>query len=211
MGYTKLFSKRSRQDLENYNVNIYALICPKSNEIKYVGKTHYTLIFRLSKHLLLKSGNSRKRIWIDDLAKENLKPSIKLLQISNRLNWKTDEKKWILFYGKEKLLNDIAGGGGMVKGVNNYLNEFEKYLLDTYSKTTTTNYKCYVSKFLKHFNRITRSPIDINSCQIRNYLLLIKDLNTRKVSHSALSLFYKQIIKQPNKLKFIKYEYKNMV
>ncbi len=77
--------------MENIEVKIYLLIDPITEEIRYIGRTKNTLSIRLSGHL--SKANSRvfkthKDNWILNLKNKKLKPIIKLLKISNRLDRK---------------------------------------------------------------------------------------------------------------------------
>lgn len=58
---------------------IYALIDPRSNDIKYIGVTSDPRQ-RLKSHLS-EVGNIRKRRWIRELANEGLKPSMKIIEV----------------------------------------------------------------------------------------------------------------------------------
>lgn len=61
---------------------IYALIDPRDNSVRYVGKTHRTAHRRLRRHLAecyLKADTYKDR-WIRSLLKENLEPEIIVLQ-----------------------------------------------------------------------------------------------------------------------------------
>lgn len=77
-------------------LRIYALVCPFTYEIRYVGKTKLTLKKRLSAHIRYKSNNNAsKKYWIENLKKRNSNPLIILLEITDNLNDKELEKKWI--------------------------------------------------------------------------------------------------------------------
>tara|TARA_R110000868_G_scaffold328122_2_gene589042 strand:+ start:2439 stop:3227 length:789 start_codon:yes stop_codon:yes gene_type:complete len=96
--------------------NIYVLIDPKTNEIRYVGQTVKQLSVRLNSHIYRakNSGNktTHKNTWIKSLLKEELKPIIKLIDVVDENHWKEIEKNYISSY-KEKgcnLLNISEGG-----------------------------------------------------------------------------------------------------
>jgi hypothetical protein len=61
---------------------VYALIDPRTGEVRYIGKTHRKPAWRLQRHMapyeLL--GNSHKEHWIRSLLKEGLKPTIHILE-----------------------------------------------------------------------------------------------------------------------------------
>lgn len=93
--------------------NIYVLVDPRNNNIKYLGKTIKPLNKRLSAHLSDKS-KSKKSSWIKSLLSQNLKPIIRLVD-SIESDWEFWEEYWITnlkLLGIE-LLNHTNGGEGM--------------------------------------------------------------------------------------------------
>ena len=93
--------------------NIYVLLDPRNNNIKYLGKTTKTLEKRLSGHMTDKTIN-RKSSWIKSLKSQNLKPIIKLIDMVED-DWEFWEEYWISnikMLGIE-LLNHTNGGEGM--------------------------------------------------------------------------------------------------
>lgn len=187
---------------------IYGLVCPISQGVKYVGKTKYSLKSRLGRHLSAKHPTSKKDKWIFDLKKDNLTPSIVLLESTFDKRWEKHEKKWILHFGIENLLNENLGGAGGRNGNDNrYLDLLKSKLLESKSKNTTRNYLSCIGLFLK-YHSFCVSPSHVNAKQVLEYLTTIKNINSRKLMLTSLKFFYKEIISQPNKLKFIKYEYR---
>ncbi|MBK3841724.1 GIY-YIG nuclease family protein [Paraburkholderia aspalathi] len=94
--------------------SIYVLRDPRTNEIRYVGKTIQTLQTRLAGHLF---DSAKKRThrdkWISHLLLLGLKPQIE--EIERTLgNWAERESFWILFYRRAgaKLTNHTDGGEG---------------------------------------------------------------------------------------------------
>lgn len=73
-----------------------------------------------------------------------------------------------------------------------------------YAQTTRGNYRSCVTSFLYKFKDAT-SPKHISSDDILKYLLEFKEGNTRKHNHCALKVFYKRVIHQPFKFRFIPY------
>jgi len=77
---------------------IYKLVCPITNEVRYIGRTKLALKIRLSHHLR-EIHNPFKYIWIDNLRKQNKKPVI--IQIEMFADKETAykrEKFWINHY-----------------------------------------------------------------------------------------------------------------
>jgi len=93
--------------------NIYVLIDPRDNQIKYLGKTIKPINKRLNSHMIDNS-KSRKSSWIKSLKSQNLKPIIKLIDIVED-EWQFWEEYWIInlkMLGID-LLNHTNGGEGM--------------------------------------------------------------------------------------------------
>ena len=92
----------------------------------------------------------------------------------------------------------MEGKGG--KYVENYQRDLK---FKNYSELTIKNYSCQIWMFLNYFK--VAQPKDINQNQIKDYLITIVNINSRKHSHSAIKLFYKLTIKQTRKFDFIEY------
>lgn len=77
-------------------LKIYALLCPNTYEIRYIGRTKLTLQQRLICHLHdgMKA-NASKAYWIMCLKQKGLIPIITLLQETSNLNDNKLEKMWI--------------------------------------------------------------------------------------------------------------------
>ncbi len=92
-------------------IKIYTLSHPITNEIRYIGKTKYSLNDRLCKHLLTLENNHRGK-WIRNLLKQDLKPVIELIEECEEINWKWVEKYWISQFKtwNFRLVNFTEGG-----------------------------------------------------------------------------------------------------
>jgi len=109
--------------------NIYELIDPITNEVRYIGKTTSPINNRLSAHIYeAKCGIiSYKCNWIRKLLQENLHPVAKLIETVSSDNWIEREKYWILNYKKagHKLTNLTEGGEGAT-GIKPTIESIEK-------------------------------------------------------------------------------------
>lgn len=99
------------------NVTIYCLIDPRTNEIRYVGKTCSSLKERLRQHLGQSCGNGHKQAWLQQLKNLKLKPIIETLEIvigSDDKDWQELERFWILYlkFIGGRLVNLDSGGIG---------------------------------------------------------------------------------------------------
>ena len=94
-------------------VYIYALKCPKTNVIKYIGKSHVPKR-RYIEHLSKSRSDKCKSIplyeWINELLSSNLKPVLEILEECESEIWKKKEKEWIAKFGLSNLLNVNDGG-----------------------------------------------------------------------------------------------------
>lgn len=97
---------------------IYALIDPRSDAIRYIGFTSLKLGARMSAHLwAAKRGRGRSRVlgWIRGLLKTGLRPRIVLLEaIEDGSCWQEREIAWIALAreGGADLCNHAVGGQG---------------------------------------------------------------------------------------------------
>jgi hypothetical protein len=93
---------------------IYALLDPRNNEVRYIGKT-INPKRRLVEHL-----NDSKReynyraMWIKSLLKENIKPLIKFLKICPLSDFVKYETEYIQLYKNGKLTNSDETGQGSI-------------------------------------------------------------------------------------------------
>ncbi len=100
-------------------VFIYGLYDPRTDELRYVGKT-LNLKIRLFGHLKEKE-RTHKNNWIASLGRIGLKPIIKPLEVienSNDLDWQDRERWWIRWAieSGHPITNIDAGGrSGMLK------------------------------------------------------------------------------------------------
>jgi hypothetical protein len=95
-------------------VKIYALIHPKTKQIKYIGKTKHKLNVRLSQHISDKNSKTYKFKWISQLKKLELTPDIILIEEVDEHSWKEKETMYIELFKSlgYKLTNTSKGGEG---------------------------------------------------------------------------------------------------
>jgi len=94
---------------------IYGLVDPRTNEIRYIGKTQQSPSTRLRAHMLDRS-NCHRVHWLRELAALGLEPDIVLLEaIEGAWPWQESERYWIAKYRNEgaRLLNLTDGGEGL--------------------------------------------------------------------------------------------------
>lgn len=92
---------------------IYALCCPFTQEMRYIGKANNPKI-RFSKHKSLAGNNYDKNEWIQSLIILKTLPIIKILEEVTFDTWKEKEKSYIKKYRElgYKLLNISGGANG---------------------------------------------------------------------------------------------------
>lgn len=93
---------------------IYALLDPRTNEIKYVGKSDYPKA-RYKTHCK-RTDNKHLMNWIKQLKRENLQPSLMTLEECDNSIWQERERYWIKYYREQgcKLTNLTDGGDGTI-------------------------------------------------------------------------------------------------
>ena len=96
---------------------IYALTDPRTEQVRYIGKTSHALDWRLKKHIA--AARTRKGTyllhWLRQLQDEGLSPDIQLLTMVAKVRWQETERAWIAF-GRERgwpLTNSTEGGEGL--------------------------------------------------------------------------------------------------
>jgi hypothetical protein len=105
-------------------IKIYTLTDPRTNQVRYVGKTKQLLKFRFNNHYTLYNHKYYKACWIKSLRSLNLKPIIEIIDEVEENNWKFWEQYWISQFKTWgfKLTNMTNGGDGMLgyKNKNKY-------------------------------------------------------------------------------------------
>ena len=91
-------------------VFIYGLRCPKTDQIRYVGKSINPRV-RYSRHITEKSDYHRNR-WINKLKSEGLKPELVVIDEVYDKNWKEAEINYIRLFKSfgADLVNKTSGG-----------------------------------------------------------------------------------------------------
>jgi predicted GIY-YIG superfamily endonuclease len=98
--------------LSDETIYIYALTCPDTGDVMYVGKTQ-DLTQRVRGHLCDKEKTNPKAQWIKSLLEQDKLPGLAILEEVPLSNWMEAEKSWIRHYRSinENLLNVMDGGG----------------------------------------------------------------------------------------------------
>jgi hypothetical protein len=107
---------------------IYALLDPRDNQVRYIGKTTNPKN-RLSGHITeCKKDNVThyRAMWIKSLIREKLKPSIKFLKICPLSEFSKYEAEYINLYKNNKLTNSDETGQGNVNRVKDVIDRMLK-------------------------------------------------------------------------------------
>lgn len=99
---------------------IYALVDPRTSEIRYVGKA-FDPQKRLCGHMrdsVLARYRDKRTSWLKALKSAGLKPLIVILEVVAESEWQECEKKWIAHFraAGTNLTNTQDGGEGQSKG-----------------------------------------------------------------------------------------------
>lgn len=93
---------------------IYALVDPRTNEIRYVGKSDNPEKRLSYGHMKCIGRNKYKNNWIKQLLKLNLQPSLMILEECENEEsvWSAREKYWIKYYREQGCdLTNLTDGG----------------------------------------------------------------------------------------------------
>lgn len=91
-------------------VSIYALIDPRDETVRYVGKTTCPEL-RLIGHLESAGPETRKSRWLAELSGVCLRPRMVILDNVSAARWESVEKRWIAFYAERGSLYNVEVGG----------------------------------------------------------------------------------------------------
>jgi len=95
--------------------NIYVLIDPRTDMVRYVGKAN-NIIQRYKAHInKARDKNTHKRNWVEQLKKEGLKPIIEVVDVVPVDNWVFWEAYWVSQFRTWgfDLMNYTNGGDGL--------------------------------------------------------------------------------------------------
>lgn len=93
-------------------VALYALLCPKTGEVRYIGKAKDPYK-RYAQHLR-ESGRLRRQLWISKCLREGRAPGMRVLCWVPENQWEDEERRLIAEHRTPSLLN-IADGGNQPK------------------------------------------------------------------------------------------------
>jgi len=89
--------------------------------------------------------------------------------------------------------------------ISNLLKNYERDLkVKNYAQNSILNYLSQIKLFLTYFKN-KDSAKHISSDEIKDYLLTAKEVNSQRHMHSAIKLFYKYTVIQPQKFSHIEY------
>lgn len=139
-------------------VSIYCLKDPRTDIVRYIGKTKKTIKYRLSKHMSDK-GSYKKCTWIKSLKKIGLKPIIEIIDEVTEQNWKEAERAYIRFFKScgALLVNSKDGGDG-----GNLSSESIKKITDKQKKKEVYQYDL-CGNFINEFISISDAARKTNS------------------------------------------------
>jgi len=96
---------------------IYALIDPRDNTVRYIGKTSSPQ-HRLRQHIEQES-KGRKFKWVTEMKASGVLPRMEILERVPIFEWEAAERRWIAFYSNHgSILNVEIGGRGYLHRYN---------------------------------------------------------------------------------------------
>lgn len=170
---------------------IYSLICPKQNQVRYVGQTTRSLTKRLASHVAelnrrIKTDKrlSHKDNWLKQLKLENLLSQVTITLIEECSISALDEREmfWIAKYKKTSPLTNIQEGG----------QKHHKHSIETKQKISIANAGSNNGMFGKRYKRNKKQIKKIRDAMVASdkfqmsrksieYRKKISDLQTRPV------------------------------
>lgn len=92
---------------------IYALIDPRDDRIRYVGKAS-NIKRRFSQHCSIQREKNHRANWLTKLRSLELEPTLKIIEECGGSNWSERETYWIRYYRELgcDLVNATGGGEG---------------------------------------------------------------------------------------------------
>jgi hypothetical protein len=96
------------------NVFIYALSDPRTNQIRYIGKSNNPYNRYSNHYNSARDKNTHKRNWINNIRKDGLRPELIILDEVPKVNWQYWEKFYISLFKSWgfDLVNYTTGGDG---------------------------------------------------------------------------------------------------
>ena len=96
---------------------IYALIDPRTNEIRYIGKTIFASSRRLKQHTSAsnRNKNNHRSHWLNSMHNDSVIPEIVELCYPETMNELNETEKFLIAFGREiglPLTNTTIGGDG---------------------------------------------------------------------------------------------------
>lgn len=94
--------------------------------------------------------------------------------------------------------------------ISKYMDEYRKELERKFFRPKSIDsYVSCIGVFLNYFDEKKTHPIKITEADIKEYLWRFSEQNTQRAHHSSIKCFYKYVLRQPNKFKYIEYAKRN--
>lgn len=185
--------------MENINVQIYKLIDPVTNEVRYIGRTKNSLKLRLSGHIFKsKNKKTHKDCWIQKLVKNKLRPIIEHICFIE--GWNESYK-----YEQNLIKEYIDNGFKLVNLHDRGEGCKQRNVSEKQKRKISRSVKLLHKKGLLSCGRVPLKMFDLDGVFIRNFKSIVECARFLKVSNKNLELSLKR-----KSRKFHKYQIRKL-
>jgi group I intron endonuclease len=132
--------------MENTTVFIYALKCPDTLQVRYIGKAKNPQK-RLQLHLIpsQRRSHTHKNHWLSSLLALGKKPILEILERTTEAEWQERERFYIQEYRQLSELTNTTDGGEGVLGIKQSAEAIAKRVASNTGKKRTPEMKALIS------------------------------------------------------------------
>lgn len=150
-------------------MHIYILIDPRTNKIRYVGKTIRPVKLRLQEHCLYQKEHNHRAYWLNELRLSGIKPIMQIVDFCIDSEWAWHERWWIA-YGNLcgwQLVNSNAGGEGSLRPSEEVILKRGQAIRKAHQREETKNRLRLAAMGNKNAQGAKRTPDYIEALKLR--------------------------------------------